>query len=281
MANEHPHEGKSDGGRSFSAVIFVLGLAQIPPNEGLAGAVLIRLLGDLGLSEAAARSAILRMRRRGLLSSTRTGRTVAYAPSRMVIAGQQRHRNQFVGTGPDWDGAFHALLVSVPEDDRSFRDELRRTATIAGYRTLRSGLLIAPSDRTEELGTTLARTPPAASVIAARLELSPEDARRVAAELWRLGELATRYRALATAARAASEEARGHRPIGAAAVRAFAAAALPIYEAIADDPGLPADLLPEAWPGPDLSAALGEALRVFGPAVATYIHELQDRPREP
>ncbi len=264
-----------EGSRSFSAVFFALGLAGVPPGEGLAGPVLVRLLGDLGQSEAAARSALLRMRRVGLLTSTRTGRGARYGPSAAVRAGHARHRNQFTGSGPEWDGGFHALLVSVPESDRGFRDELRRAAARSGYRTLRPGLLIAPSDRTGEMDPVLSRVPSGASLVSARLQLSPPDTCRVAADLWRLDDLAARYRSLVVAAREAVRKAAEQPPAGPAAVRGLAAAALPSYEAIADDPGLPADLLPSAWPGSQLSRALGEALRSFGPPVSAYIDRLQ------
>jgi len=256
-------------------VFFALGMAGVPPADALSGSVLIRLLGDLGVSESAARSTILRMRRVGLLSTVRTGRTAAYAPSPAVIAGHERRRNQFVAEGPAWDGSFHALLVGVPEQHRSFRDELRRMAAMAGYRTLRAGLLIAPSDRSSEFAATLARRPSQASIVAARLQLGPDDTRRVASELWALDELAERYRALIVAARAASDAARHHPPSDADAVQALAAATLPIYVAILDDPGLPADLLPTGWPGPDLSSALGETLRAFGPSIADYLRRLR------
>jgi len=270
-------EDRDHIGRAFGNVFFALGLAGVPPAEALAGPVLIRLLGDLGVSESAARSAILRMQRVGLLITVRAGRTAAYGLSPSVIVGHERHRDQFVGDGPAWDGGFHALLVTVPERHRAFRDELRRMATIAGYRSLRAGLLIAPSDRSAELATTLARIPPQASIVAARLQLAPDDTRRVATELWALDELGERYRALVLTARGASRAARRHLPSGAAAVQALAAATLPIYEAIADDPGLPSDLLPPAWPGAALSAALGEALRTFGPPIAQYVKSLRDQ----
>ena len=42
--------------RNASLVFFTLGAAGVPPEAPLPGPVLVRLLGDLGLSEAAARS---------------------------------------------------------------------------------------------------------------------------------------------------------------------------------------------------------------------------------
>ena len=264
-------------GHPASLVLFVLGAARVPPEPPLPGPALIALLSDLGLSEGAARSAILRMRRGGWLDSHRGGRMVAYSPSDRVVAGHRRRAGTFAPPGAPWNGSFHALLVSVAESARSFRDEFRRAAHIAGYRILRSGLLIAPSDRRDELGDILDRVPVDASVMPGWLALAPGDARRVARDLWGLDELAARYRGLTAAAEAAAAGAGGG-VAGPATFRAFAAATLPIYEAVADDPDLPAPLRPPDWPAPELGRALTGALQAFGPAVAAYLTEQRRRP---
>jgi hypothetical protein len=63
-------------------VFFALGLAAVGRDEAaVAGPVLIAVLSDLGLSESAARAAILRLRRHGWLSSERHGRRTYYAPA--------------------------------------------------------------------------------------------------------------------------------------------------------------------------------------------------------
>jgi phenylacetic acid degradation operon negative regulatory protein len=261
--------------RNASLVFFTLGAAEVPPEAPLPGPVLVRLLGDLGLSEAAARSTILRMRQAGSISSARTGRTVGYAPSSATLAGHRRHAGQSDPAGPAWDGSFHAMVVTVPESRRSFRDGLRWASATAGYRSLRPGLLIAPSDRRAEIAPVLDRRPEDASVLFAQLRLSVEDSRAVAAELWELDELAHRYRALALAARNATVAARRRPPTGAAAVVGLAAATLPIFEAIRDDPGLPPQLLPPGWPQPELRADLTEALICLTPGVRGYIEHLR------
>jgi phenylacetic acid degradation operon negative regulatory protein len=267
--------GEERPGHPAALVFFALGAAQVPPEPPLPGAVLLALLADLGLSEAGARSTILRMRRGGWLVSHRQGRTVAYAPSERILAGHRRRAATFSPPGPQWSGSFHALLVSVPEAARAFRDEFRRAAHIAGYRTMRAGLLVAPSDRRDEIGDILERIPPGASVVPAWLALAADDTRAVANDLWDLAELAERYRALARHARTAAATARDGCAGGAEALHAFAAATLPIYRAVADDPGLPAALLPPGWPAPELGAALGEALGAFGPAVGAHIDGLR------
>lgn len=253
----------------------------MPPEPPLPGPALIGLLGELGLSEGAARSAILRMRRAGWLISQRTGRTVAYAPSEQVVAGHRRRADGFTSTGPPWDGSFHALLVSAAENRRAFRDALRRAAHIAGYRRLQAGLLVAASDRRAELGDLLQVIPPGASVVSGRLQLGPEDMRRVAQDLWALVELADRYQALASRATAAAATARSDPRQGSDAFRSFADATLPIYEAIADDPGLPEALLPAHWPGPQLAAALAETLAAFGPALVAHVAHLRHNAATP
>jgi phenylacetic acid degradation operon negative regulatory protein len=263
-------------GHPAALILFALGAAQVPPEPPLPGSALIALLSDLGLSEGAARSAILRMRRGGWLVSYRHGRTVSYAPSERILAGHRRRAGAFTPAGPQWGGSFHALLVSVPESARSFRDEMRRAAQIAGYRTLRAGLLVAPGDRRDEIGDVLDRIPAQASVIPGWLELGSDDTRRVAHDLWSLEELGRRYLTLAGETRAAAATGAGDHQ-GARAFGAFATATLPVYQAVADDPGLPSELLPPDWPAAELGAALGEALRVFGPPVGAHIDDLRRR----
>ncbi len=253
-------------------VFFVLGAAQVPPSPPLPGPVLVRMVGDLGVAEGAARSTILRLRRAGSITSVRVDRTVGYAPSPSALAGHQRHAT---GSPAEWDGEFHTLLVQVPERRRGFRDALRRAAHITGYRGLGPGLLVAPTDRRAELAPTLDRAPKDARILPGHLRLTVEDSRTVATKLWGLDELGARYRVLADAAHASAVQARADPPTGADALRALAAATLPIYEAIRDDPELPAPLLPPDWPQHRLRVALTESLSALVPPVAEYVASLR------
>lgn len=256
-------------------VWFVLGAAQVPPSPPLPGPVLVRMVGDLGMAEGAARSTILRMRRAEAITSVRMNRTVGYAPAPSAMADHRRHAAGSAAV--EWDGEFHTLLVQVPERSRGFRDALRRAAHIAGYRGLGPGLLVAPTDRRAELAPTLDRAPKDAQILPGHLRLTVEDSRTVAMRLWGLDELGARYRVLADAANAAAVHARADPPAGADALRALAAATLPIYEAIRDDPELPAQLLAPDWPQHRVRVALTESLRVLGPHVAEYVAALRGR----
>ncbi len=100
--------------------------------------------------------------------------------------------------------------------------------------------------------------------------LDTDDSRAVAARLWGLDALAARYRLVLTQTQGLTAQA-GRQASGAAAFRAFAAATLPVYEATADDPDLPADLLPADWPGDQLAGVLGHAMRAFHPFINDYL----------
>lgn len=260
----------------IGVVCFAMGFAQASGPGPVPGPVLLRLLADLDVSGGAARSLLLRMRREGLLSSQRAGRQAGYLLAPSVSAAQARTYRQLNGERPAWTGAFSGLLFTVPERHRAFRDQLRRLARLLGYALLQPGLLIAATDRYEELAALLPASPPGSQVRRASLAFSVDDSRAIAADLWDLGGLADRYR---TVIAEADEQVRDVAPRqrgDAAALRAFAAATLPMYEAAVADPGLPAELLPADWPGPEIGQMLGRAFRAFGPPLGEYLATVID-----
>ncbi len=256
-------------------VFFALGVARATPDDGVPGTALISLLSDLGLSESAARAAILRLRRHGWLSSTRHGRQTHYAPAPAILSHQQRLRDHFIAPTPPWEGAFHGLLYEIPERDRAFRDRLRRSARLLGYAPLRAGLLVAPTDRSAQLQPLLRNPPPKARLLPLSIKLAQRDSRRLARDLWALDALADDYRTHTEALRRAVLKAERSPLAGPRALRAFAAAMQPIYQAIANDPLVPQELLPADWPAPELSAAFQTALQTFAPPAIAYADNLK------
>jgi phenylacetic acid degradation operon negative regulatory protein len=259
-------------------VCFAFGAAAVPfggqlPDGQLAGRALIQLLADLGLSEAASRSVLLRMRQEGWLDSERNGREARYRLAPAINSAQARIESQLRGQRPPWEGSFCGILYEVPEPARAYRDRLRRIAQLLGYATLRPGLLVATSDRWEELTGLVPEQPPGSQLLRIQIRLDDKDSRLVAARLWGLDELAARYRQVLAESRALTDQA-GRHPPGAAAFRAFADATLPIFDASAADPDLPEELLPDGWPGAELGGALGAAFRAFYPLIAGYLQAL-------
>ncbi|HTX29514.1 MAG TPA: PaaX family transcriptional regulator C-terminal domain-containing protein [Streptosporangiaceae bacterium] len=260
-------------------VCFAFGAAAVPfggqlPGGQLPGRTLIQLLADLGLSEAASRSVLLRMRKEGWLDSERAGREARYRLAPAIYSAQARIESQLRGKRPAWEGFFSGVLYEVPEEARAYRDRLRRTGQLLGYATLRPGLLVATSDRWAELtGLVPDQPPPGSQLLRVQIRLDEADSRLVAARLWGLDDLAGRYRKVLAQSRALTDQAERH-PAGAAAFRAFADATMPIFDATSADPDLPDELLPDDWPGPELGEALGRAFRAFHPLIAGYLEAL-------
>ena len=267
--------GSGEVSPRMGLVCFAFGAAAVPfggqlPRGQLPGRALIQLLADLGLSQSASRSLLLRMRREGWLDSERDGREARYRLAPAINSAQARIEGQLRGQRPPWAGFFSGVLYEIPEHARAFRDRLRRTAQLLGYATLRPGLLIAATDRWAELAALLPAQPPGSQVMNVQIRLDIDDSRAVAARLWGLNALVARYRLVLVQTQALTAQASQYAP-GATAFRAFATAMLPIYDATADDPDLPADLLPADWPGGQLASTLGQAMRTFYPLINDYL----------
>jgi phenylacetic acid degradation operon negative regulatory protein len=255
-------------------VCFAFGAARVPPGEAVEGPVLLRLLSDLGVTGPAARSLLLRMRREGWLSSERAGRTARYQLAPVLFTGHERVDRQLRGDRPAWQGSLSGVLYTVPERFRSFRDSLRRSALLFGYVNLQPGLLVATSDRFDEVVAVLPARPAGSQVLRTTLTFSAEDTRRLATDLWDLDGVAALCRRAIAEFDERVAQARREPPTGAAALRAFAAAVLPLYRAASADPDLPAELMPPDWPGQQLSAAIARSFMFFVPLVRDYLDGL-------
>jgi phenylacetic acid degradation operon negative regulatory protein len=270
--------------RLVSVVPFLFGVAMRPR---LPGTVLIRLLGDVGASESAARSVLARLRGDGAVAAHRRGRTSDYELAGLVEEAFLRARavgnpDRVPAPAPPqpWAGEFHGLLYGVPEHLRSHRDRLRHAARLAGYAPLRPGLMLSAFDGWGALAEVVAALPGAVTLYPVTLRLTPDDARRAAGEAWRLPEVAAATEKLidrlVAGAGAADVEP------GPAALQRYVELALPAYHFFVGIPQLPVELLPEAWPVPRLVAALAAVREGWGAAAEAYVAEVvaeADRPR--
>ena len=256
------------------AVIFAFGLVG-PKHPAIPGPVLVAILGALGFGEATARATILRMRRGGRLTSVRRGPVVEYALTPASRALSDEVLRPIMGARPAWDGIFHALLFSVPERGRTYRDALRRAAVLAGFGLLQPGVFVTPDEhRWTRLELLLRAAPTGSRLVRAELRLSLVDAAAAARDAWPLGELARRYRAQIKQLDRVVAECRVDPPTGAAALRRMWEAMTPVFATAAEDPALPAELLPAYWPGEDMRQAVATASSALVPAIQTHLREI-------
>jgi phenylacetic acid degradation operon negative regulatory protein len=246
-------------------------------DEPMPVASLIRLLAAVGVDAPSVRSAVSRLKRRGLLVSARTARGGAgYA-----LSGDARQllddgdRRIYTRAEPRAADGWVLAVFSVPESERAKRHVLRSRLSRLGFGTAAPGVWIAPGGLYEETRHTLERLRLAEYVDLFRGEhLGFAATREAVARWWDLGSVARLH----------EEFLERHEPVlrewqsePRADATADAERAYRDYLLALDswrrlpyaDPGLPAGLLPAGWPGgrsAEVFAELHSRLRDAGAA---------------
>jgi len=147
VRDEHVELGASGPHRPQSLLLaffggFVRGRG-LPP---LPSVVLLDLLEELGVAEAAARATLKRMSHRGLLERSQVGRTAQYRLSGLTEGVLLRASRRVSSPAPfdHPEGEWTLLSYSVPESRRDLRHKVRSRLAWAGFGGLRDGLWIAP-----------------------------------------------------------------------------------------------------------------------------------------
>jgi phenylacetic acid degradation operon negative regulatory protein len=252
----------SAGPRRPRAVLFDLFGDHLRHHGGRVGTpTLVALLGVLGIPEASARSALVRMRREGWLASARAGRTVQWAltPRAVALLDEGRERI-FEWRTPVWDGCWRMVIFHVPERDREQRHRARRILAWFGFGPLAGGTWISPHDRLEEVAAALAERTAAARVdLFTGTTAGPGADRDLVERCWDLRGLAQDYRGFLARLDHLPPPARLERLAGADALRLQIDLVAHYRQFPFRDPNLPAELLPEDWPGAAAHRAFREA----------------------
>ncbi|MFD4992550.1 PaaX family transcriptional regulator C-terminal domain-containing protein [Cellulosimicrobium cellulans] len=267
-------------GSTTSLLRTVVGLYLRDLGGTVAVAELVELLGALGVAPGGARSAISRVKAKGLLVPETVDGRAAYRLAAdagpMLDRGDRRifaYRQQ--GDDDPWC----LVSYSLPEERRDVRHQLRRHLAWIGAGSVADALWIAPGhlvDEVEEILAALDVRDAATVFVAGRPRVAGAFA-DVAARWWDLDRVAALHRAF-LAQHGASRPGRGTVPDGAPAAAedgtprdAFArwVRAVDDWRPIPyADPGLPPSALPADWPGA-ASVALFDRLRTSLAAVAS------------
>lgn len=105
---------------------------------------LIQAMAVLGFSEAAARSAILRLKHRGSIKGQRVGRRTFYSLTDAGVHGLDIGGFRFSSSPMRaWDGQWTVVVYTVPEEQREFRDALRDSLKWWGFGLLAPGTWVS------------------------------------------------------------------------------------------------------------------------------------------
>lgn len=195
-------------------------------------AELIRLTRDFGVREATLRVALSRMEAAGDLIRSDDG----YRLADRLLARQRRQDAALEPRLRDWDGSWTTLVVTAVGAGARSRAELRTRLRQARFGELREGVWLRPANLED----------PALEDLSDRVRaLSARDSDPVAlaAALWDLDGWADRGRELLAELSGADD------------VPARFTVAAAIVRHLLTDPVLPAQLLPDGWPGERLRDA--------------------------
>jgi phenylacetic acid degradation operon negative regulatory protein len=269
-----PADGSGSGGATAAPpralIVTVYGLYARQTAGWMSVASLVELLARCGVDEPSVRSAIFRLKRRGLLLAARRGGVAGYelsAEARVILdEGDRRifeRRRAAVADG--WVLA----VFSVPESHRHHRHQLRSQLARLGFGTFAAGVWIAPAHVLDEARAVLTR-----HGLDHYVELFStghgafSDPAGLVARCWDLDRLDEQYRVFLD--RQAPVLAGYQRRAGVDPGRAFAdyVDALTQWRRLPFlDPGLPEAVLPAGWNG--IRAAdtfFGLRDRLAGPA---------------
>jgi phenylacetic acid degradation operon negative regulatory protein len=156
--NEPGGDAAARSARPRHLIVTVYGLYARSDGGWLSVAALIQLLAELGVDEPAVRSAISRLKRRGILEARRQEGSAGYQLSAEALAilreGDARiFRQRRAALGDGWLLA----VFSVPEAERQRRHVLRSELTRLGFGMVAPGVWIVPAHPEDVTAETLRR----------------------------------------------------------------------------------------------------------------------------
>jgi phenylacetic acid degradation operon negative regulatory protein len=240
------------GQRPRALIVSLYGLYAREAGGWLSVSSVIRLLAECQVDEPAVRSAVFRLKRRGLLEPGRAGGAAGYGLSAEARAILDEGDRRIFGRRRASAGDGWLLAVfSVPETERGQRHQLRSRLAWLGFGTVSAGVWIAPGHLLDETRDVLRR-----HGLDRYVELFRGDhaafaptAERVP-QWWDLDRLRglyadflDRYEPVLGACGETGE------PGGAAAFAGYLAALTDWRRLPYAEPGLPAGVLPADWNG--------------------------------
>lgn len=241
--------GTSQAERPRSLIFTVYGAYSREFGGWFAIADLVRLMAELGVDEAAVRSAVSRLKRRGLLSSERRSGVAGYSISEDAREVLRLGDRRIFGRGrASLADGWVLVVFSVPERERHKRHLLRSRLQWLGFGSVDGGNWIAPAHVAEEADESIARLGLSGHVSLFRADyLGGTDLEAMVGRWWDLPALEAMYDQFA--GRFGPVLARwAERGGDDAAAFADYVTALNAWRRLPYlDPGLPAELLPEGW----------------------------------
>lgn len=258
-------------------IITIFGVYARPAGHGIKVADVVTLMTELGYEPASVRSSISRLKKKGVLVSTKVNGAVGYALAPELephmVAGDDRIFSPKVQSASDpW------LMVSytVPETQRKLRQKIRAGLMHLGFGTVVAGLSIAPSHLRVEATEYMTKHDLLEFVdFFSSIPLGPGDMQRKVARWWDLHELEGHYKEFIDIYADAVSSWAQTTSTDQVTLRSAFQLYLPMLTHWRRlpylDPGLPLEYLPENWMGVRARQVFMELHRFLAPLAAKYV----------
>ncbi len=251
-----------------SFIVTLYGDAVVPRGGLIWLGNVIAVCGGVGISETLVRTAVSRLVSGGHLEGSREGRRSFY---RLTETSRQAFDEAaaVIYGGPKRPSAESWSLLVLPGNGT---DEAgRRLLADAGYGLLAPGVAL-------RAGEAAAGAAPIAGALRFDARLADGEAleglRDLAAEAWSLAALAARYDAFCRRFAPLLQALQAAEPTPLDPERALVLRLLLVHDyrhVVLDDPGLPAELLPEGWQGAAAQRLFSRLYRTMSPAAEAAI----------
>ncbi len=271
-------------GSATSLLRTIVGLHLRELGGWVAVSHLLELLETVGVPAPRARTAVARVKKKGLLAPESRGQLAGYAlvpdAVAMLERGDRRiHHPRAMGDGDPWC----LVSFSLPEAQRDLRHQLRRRLHWIGCGTVSPALWICPGflvDEVEEILVSLGVRQHATVFLTDRPRVEG-DLGAAVSRWWDLDALRRLHTAFLTEHGAAAAAPAASTVSDAAAFAAYVRA-IDTWRIIPYlDPGLPASLLPADWPGAASATLLADLRTRFAAPAARFAADRTPRIRSP
>ncbi|NUU23523.1 MAG: PaaX family transcriptional regulator [Streptomycetaceae bacterium] len=245
-------------------------------DEPLPSAALVSMLGDFGITPVSARAAIGRLARRGVLDVTKGGRRTFYrvnpSADRALEQSQQR-MVEFAAAERPWNGRWTTVVFSVPDEQRELRHVIRRRLRFLGYAAVYDGVWMSPhADHEQTVDILESVGVGSATVLSSTLTYARGDGDPLKA--WDLDAVSAAYTEFITEyAPLLDRVTRGL--VGSSEALVARTNVKDVWrEMVSIDPELPANLLPDEWPGRQAREVFARIYDTLGPLAEVRVRQL-------
>ena len=274
-------DDEDEGGRPRSLIMDVCGAYMRPVQGWMPVSALVTLMDELGVGEQAVRSALSRLVRRELLVPERRERVRGYRLSDVALPRlDDADRRIFSHDEPArLEDGWVLVSFSLPEYERDKRHALRSRLAWLGFGNITGGLWMAPARVEQHLHDDVERMGLQKYVTVFRAEHRGfADLAELVRGCWDLEELRLMYDDFLERTEPVLAD---WRQIGrAAGVDAFVDYTVALYrwrKFPYQDPGLPAEVLPDGWAGARAREVFFELHELLAVPALTHVRAVVGR----